>query len=65
VPNAVQKLLFLDHTPGVLNEQQQNIGGFRGKRDSFVTSEKHTSRTVQTEPAEFIEALTHTNDHRP
>jgi hypothetical protein len=65
VPNPVPKLLFLDHTPGVLNEQQQNIGGFRGKRDSLVTSKKQTSCTVQTEPAEFIEALNHTNGHRP
>jgi hypothetical protein len=57
--NLVQEFLFLNHAPGVLNEQQQNIGGFRRKRDSFVASEKDTSSTVQAEPAEFIERSTH------
>jgi hypothetical protein len=53
------KAPFLNHTPGVLNEQQQNIRGFRGKWDSLATSEEDASRTVQTEPAEFIETLIH------
>jgi hypothetical protein len=34
LPNPFQEFLFLNYTPGILNKQQQNVGGFRGKRDS-------------------------------
>jgi hypothetical protein len=63
--NPVQKFLFLNHTPGVLNQQQQNSSGFRRKRDSLVASEKDTPSTVQTEPPEFIERSTQLIRHCP
>jgi hypothetical protein len=62
-PDLLQQVFSFNHISGVLNQQQQSVGGFRRKGNCLVTVEKNSPRLVQAEPAELIETSVHTISH--